>query len=137
MREARPHDGINVFFELLAARPHRRLRTHRLAVPCSRSSGDEAPSPQFLMNRRSAVDELTPQQLLTDALLLDAAEGIDSIADRLVELYDRWAASPGYTDDAALLASVLTDLGWWRGRFQGAISTETADALDRVVSGGS
>ena len=83
------------------------------------------------------MDGHTQQPLLTDALLLDALDGIDSIADRLVELYDRWNATAGHSHDVALLASVLTDLGWWSGRFQGAISADTKDALDGLVSGGS
>ncbi|MEY2472973.1 MAG: hypothetical protein QOK28_2302 [Actinomycetota bacterium] len=78
-----------------------------------------------------------PQSLLVDALLLDAVEGLDSIASRLIELYEgRNAASPE-SDEVALLGTVLTDLGWWRGRFQGAVSPATADELDRLVSDGS
>ncbi len=83
------------------------------------------------------MDEPTLQLLLTDALLLDAAEGLASIADRLVELYDRWNANPDHRDDVALFAQVLTGLGWWSGRFQGAVSAETACALDRMSSGAS
>jgi hypothetical protein len=76
------------------------------------------------------------QLLLTDALLLDAVDGIDSIAARLIDLYDRWNGDPDHDDDVALLAQVLTDLGWWSGRFQCAVSTDTTVALDRLVSGG-
>jgi hypothetical protein len=76
------------------------------------------------------------QLLLTDALLLDAVEGVDAIACRLVDLYDRWNAGVRDDDDVSLLAQVLTDLGWWSGRLQGAISSATSDELDRLVSGG-
>lgn len=104
----------------------------------SSSSGDMTPSPLFSSrNGGPLVDEPTMQLLLTDALLLDAFEGLASIADRLVELYDRWNANPDHRDDVALLAQVLTDLGWWSGRFQGAVSAETAFALVRMSSGAS
>ena len=68
------------------------------------------------------MDEPTLQLLLTDSLLLDAVDGVESIAGRLIELYDRWNAAAGHADDVALLAQVLADLGWWSGRFQGAVS---------------
>lgn len=82
------------------------------------------------------MDEPTMQLLLTDALLIDAAEGLDAIAAQLVEVYDRWSAMSATPEDAAVLAAVLTDLGWWSGRLQGAISAQTIEALERV-SGGS
>ena len=75
--------------------------------------------------------------LLTDALLLDAVDGLDSIAGRLAELYDRMNASSANDGDVVLLATVLTDLGWWSGRFEGAISTQTMHALTGLVSGAS
>lgn len=81
--------------------------------------------------------EPTPQLLLTDALLLDAIEGLDSIAGRLIELYDDWNATSPHSDEVVLLAGVLTDLGWWCGRFEGAVSPETVRELDRLVSGNS
>ncbi len=83
------------------------------------------------------MDEPATQLLLTDALLLDAFEGLAAIADQLVELYDRWDSNPDHRDDVALLAHVLTDLGWWSGRFEGAVSAETKSALDRMSSGAS
>ncbi|HUR77045.1 MAG TPA: hypothetical protein VMZ22_03780 [Acidimicrobiales bacterium] len=83
------------------------------------------------------MPELNPELLLTDALLLDAIEGLDSIASRLVEMYDQWRSTPQHGAEAALLAGVLTDLGWWSGRFEGAVSPATAADLDRLVSGGS
>lgn len=79
---------------------------------------------------------LTSRSLLTDALLLDALDGIESIASRLIELFDRWGAVGGHSEDAAVVATVLTDLGWWSGRLHGAISPETVNGLSEVVSGG-
>jgi hypothetical protein len=83
-----------------------------------------------------AVDEPTLQLLLTDALLLDAVDGLESIARRLIELYDRWNQSPAHAEDASLVGEVLADIGWWSGRFQGAVSTATAGALDGLASDG-
>lgn len=86
------------------------------------------------------------QLLMTDSLLLDAVEGIDSIAHRLAQMYDRWIGSAEHEQDAAravhpadiaLVGQVLGDLGWWSGRFEGAVSSETAGALDRLSSDGS
>jgi hypothetical protein len=80
------------------------------------------------------MDEPKIQLLLTDSLLLDAVEGFDLIATRLAQLYDRWNASAGHEGDVVLLGQVLADLGWWNGRFQGAVSAETVGAIDRLVS---
>lgn len=82
------------------------------------------------------MDEPTLQLLLTDSLLLDAVEGIDSVASRLAQLYDRWNTSPGHDDDVAVLGHALADLGWWSGRLQGAVTTDTTGAIDRLMSGG-
>lgn len=82
------------------------------------------------------MDRCDYQWLLTDALLLDIAEGIDSIANRLVALYDRWAVDRGANEEVQLLGTVLSDLGWWPGRFEGAVSAATLDALGGL-SGGS
>jgi len=81
------------------------------------------------------MDALTPHSLLTNALLLDALDGIGSIASRLADLYDRWKVASDHNEDVLLLATVLTDLGWWSGGLQGAISPETATGLNEVVSG--
>ncbi len=82
------------------------------------------------------MDEPTLQLLLTDALLLDAIEGIGSIAHRLVALYDRWNCVAGHEDDVTILGQALADLGWWCGRFEGAVSADTSNAINRLMSGG-
>lgn len=80
------------------------------------------------------MDGVTIDSLVTDALLLDAVEGLDTIASRLAEVYDRLR---GCRDGAAVaerLGGILADLGWWSGRLQGAVSTETAATVDRLAS---
>lgn len=81
--------------------------------------------------------ELTFQLLLTDALLLDAIEGLESIASRLIELHDNRVATSPDSVEVASLARVLTDLGWWSGRLAGAVSPETTRRLEGLSSGGS
>lgn len=80
------------------------------------------------------MDGVTVDRLVTDAMLLDAVEGLDSIASRLADAYDRVAGGPdgaGVVDD---LAAALAGLGWWCGRLQGAVSAETAAAVERLAS---
>lgn len=80
------------------------------------------------------MDGVAVDRLVTDAVLLDAIEGLDSIASRLADAYDRARSGPdraGVTDD---LAAALAALGWWCGRLQGAISAETAAAVERLAS---
>ena len=53
------------------------------------------------------MDGVAVDRLVTDAVLLDAAEGLDSIASRLADAYDRVAAAPdqtgGVADDLAVV----------------------------------
>ena len=79
---------------------------------------------------RSALDAL-----LTDSLLLDAVEGLDSIANRLAHVYDEWRCSGVDSVAVDFLGVILTDLGWWKGRLLGGVSEETAQALNRLTSG--
>ncbi|MGI8685706.1 MAG: hypothetical protein ACR2MO_11590 [Acidimicrobiales bacterium] len=73
-------------------------------------------------------------RLVTDALLLDAVEGLDSIASRLACLYDDLGRCRDQVGIAANLPGILADLGWWSGRLQGAVSAETASAVDGLAS---
>lgn len=80
------------------------------------------------------MDATAVERLVTDALLLDAVEGLDSIAARLVGLYDgggRGRDSACFTEE---LGVVLSELGWWSGRLLGAVSTETAAVVDCLAS---
>ncbi|MGH9157668.1 MAG: hypothetical protein ACRD1K_17945 [Acidimicrobiales bacterium] len=80
------------------------------------------------------MDRTTLDRLLTDALLLDAVEGLDSVADRLVPLYDSFRLRRGGQATADVLGGILTDVAWWSGRLAGAVSAETAAAMDRLAS---
>lgn len=80
------------------------------------------------------MDATAVDRLVTDALLLDAAAGLDSIAARLVDLYDgggRGRDAASLTED---LGAVLSELGWWSGRLLGAVSTETAAVVECFAS---
>jgi hypothetical protein len=81
------------------------------------------------------MDGVAVDRLVTDAVLLDAVEGLDSIASRLADAYDRVAGGPKNEAEVANdLAGVLADLGWWCGRLQGAVSAETAAAVEQLAS---
>lgn len=75
----------------------------------------------------------TADRLVTDALLLDAADGLDAVASRLADLYrgGRRRNSAALLED---LSRILSDLGWWSGRLLGAVSDETAAVVDRLAS---
>lgn len=80
------------------------------------------------------MDGVAVNRLVTDAVLLDAVEGLDSIASRLADAYDRVAGGPNEAEVADDLATALTGLGWWCGRLQGAVSAETAAAVEHLAS---
>ncbi len=80
------------------------------------------------------MDGVAIDRLVTDALLLDAVEGLDSIASRLADLYDDLGHCRDQVAAAEALGGVLADLGWWSGRLQGAVSVETASAVDGLAS---
>lgn len=80
------------------------------------------------------MDAVTIDRMITDALLLDAIEGLDTIAFRLADLYDSLGRLPAETGVAESVGEILSDLGWWSGRLQGAVSTETVAALERLAS---
>lgn len=75
-------------------------------------------------------------RFVTDAVLLDAVEGLDSIAARLVDAYDRVVSRPDGAGVGENLAVALAELGWWCGRLEGAVTSETAAAVARLVSDG-
>lgn len=80
------------------------------------------------------MDGVTIDRLVTDALLLDAVGGLDSIAARLADVYDSLGSCRDEVTVAESLGRILGELGWWSGRLQGAVSTETAAAVERLAS---
>lgn len=79
------------------------------------------------------MDGVTIDRLVTDALLLDAVEGLDSIGSRLAKVYDGLGGRPNEDAVVDRLGGILADLGWWSGRLHGAVSVETAAAVERLA----
>ena len=80
------------------------------------------------------MDGIAIDRLVTDALLLDAVEGLESVASRLASLHDNLGRCRNQVGIAEALGGVLADLGWWSGRLQGAVSAETASAVYGLAS---
>lgn len=80
------------------------------------------------------MDGVTIDRLVTDALLLDAVDGLDSVAGRLADIYDSVSGCWDKAVMAESLGGILAELGWWSGRLKGAVSTETAAVVERLAS---
>lgn len=74
-----------------------------------------------------------PHVLVTDSLLLDTSQALDSIAARLGGIHDTLRALGADPHTSLLLVHVIVDLGWWSGRLHGSVSPETAEALHHLA----
>lgn len=71
-------------------------------------------------------------RLVTDALLLDAVEGLDAMASSLTLVYADLRHHTCPLASTAIVLELLEHVGWWSGRLDGAVSTATRDALSRL-----
>lgn len=53
---------------------------------------------------------------VTTRLLVETHEGLDDIASRLCNLFDKWREAGAPDDAVDWLAHLIIDLGWWQGR---------------------
>lgn len=63
-----------------------------------------------------------PSQVVTDQLLADASDGIDSVTRELIGLYDQWLLTGADAQATDWLTLVIARLGWWSGRLAGGVS---------------
>lgn len=63
-----------------------------------------------------------PSQSVTDHLLVDASDGIDTVTRELIGLYDHWLLTGADAPAIDWLALVIARLGWWSGRLAGGVS---------------
>ncbi|MGH3848192.1 MAG: hypothetical protein ACRDRT_00505 [Pseudonocardiaceae bacterium] len=80
------------------------------------------------------MDQYELDALLIDSLLTEAAEGLDSIADRLIALHDGWRADGADSDALAWLGQIIGDLGWWNGRLAGGVRGVDVSTLQDVAT---
>jgi hypothetical protein len=67
------------------------------------------------------MDELALNNMLYEMLLEQLGDGLDSVADRLIHLHDRWDRVGNDPADVEVLRTVLVELGWWSGQIDGAL----------------
>ena len=72
------------------------------------------------------MDPVTLDLLLCEALLTDLTAGLDSIYDRLADLFESWRRSGADESAIVLLGQILYELGWWSGRAEAASSAGRA-----------
>ena len=58
----------------------------------------------------------TPNRLLAETLVQEAASGFETIGRSLAAAYDRWAADGADEETLGWLASLVDQSGWWHGR---------------------
>lgn len=67
------------------------------------------------------MDAVALNNLLYEALLANLADGLDSVADRLIPVHDKWMHTGADPTAVEALGTVLVDLGWWRGQIDGVL----------------
>lgn len=73
-------------------------------------------------------------RLVTDALLLDAVEGLEGVASCLMLVYDELRGQQVPLASTAIVLQLLEELGWWSGRLEAAVSPSTQGSLDRIAA---
>lgn len=73
------------------------------------------------------MDAVVFDKLLYETLLVQLGEGIDSMADRLIELHDRLTRTGTDPQVVEVLRTVLAELGWWSGQIEGTLDRPAAN----------
>lgn len=72
------------------------------------------------------MDSVSLDLLLCEDLLIDLTIGLDSIFDRLADLFESWRQSGADESALAFLGQILCELGWWSGRAEAASGAHMA-----------
>lgn len=68
---------------------------------------------------------------VTDALLLDAIDGLEVIVSGLTVVYEELCAQRRSLASTRIVWDLFHHLGFWEGRLEGGLSVETEEALAR------
>lgn len=83
------------------------------------------------------MDERELDQILNTALLADASDALDRVADDLIALHDAWRQTSADTSSLRWLGGLIVNLGWWSGRMREAAQNATAAAWAGAGAGAS
>lgn len=72
------------------------------------------------------MDERELDRILNTALLADASDALDKVADDLITLHDAWAETSADASSLRWLGGLIMNLAWWSGRMRSASESAMA-----------